>query len=113
VRNRAANPAGFVSGSPASYSIQPYTAFASQDQARAALRMERKLELGMEGHRFFDLVRWGIADADLNQYLEYEKKWRSALLAASFLNGQDNYYPIPQRQIDLMNGTLVQNSFHD
>jgi hypothetical protein len=33
---------------------------------------ERRLELAMEGHRFFDLVRWGIADQVLNPYAERE-----------------------------------------
>jgi hypothetical protein len=113
VRNRAANSAGFVPGSPATYNIQPYAAFTDEDQARVAVRMERKLELGMEGHRFFDLVRWGVANAELSNYLQYERKWRSALLPALFVPGEDDYFPIPQRQIDLMNGTLIQNGFHD
>ncbi|WP_257093428.1 RagB/SusD family nutrient uptake outer membrane protein [Sphingobacterium sp. E70] len=43
----------------AKYEVKPYLAFTSPDQARKAVRFERRLELAMEGHRFFDLVRWG------------------------------------------------------
>ncbi len=41
--------------------------------ARDAVRFERRLELGLEGHRFFDLVRWGIAADYINKYLQVEK----------------------------------------
>ena len=37
------------------------------------------LELGMEGHRFFDLVRWHIADVELNTYLQKEQQLRTYL----------------------------------
>ena len=43
-----------------------YTSFPSQDYARKAVRFERRLELAMEGQRFFDLVRWGIAATTIN-----------------------------------------------
>ena len=63
----------------------------------------------MEGHRFFDLVRWGEAEATLNKYLDYEKTQRTYLSAAHFTGSKNEYYPIPQRQIDLSNSILVQN----
>ena len=40
----------------------------TQDYARKALRHERKIELAMEGDRFFDLVRWGVAAEVMNEY---------------------------------------------
>jgi hypothetical protein len=109
VRTRASNPDGFVINSPANYVIGLYSVFSTQDEARAAVRMERKLELGMEGHRFFDLVRWGSAQIEINAYLNYEKKWRKYLADVVFSSVKNNYYPIPQHDIDLMGGKLTQN----
>jgi hypothetical protein len=113
VRARAANPAGWVKkedGSPAAnYNVALYPSFASQEDARTAVRFERRLELAMEGHRFFDLVRWGIAAETLNAYIGREKTRRSYLGTAVFTKGKNEYYPIPQEQIDLTRGALVQN----
>jgi starch-binding outer membrane protein, SusD/RagB family len=115
VRTRAANPAGFVmngAAPAATYSISNYPSFASQAEARDAVRFERKLELSGEGHRFFDLVRWGIADATLDAYLAYESARVSAtpFLGATFVAGKTEYLPIPQREIDLLGKeVLVQN----
>ena len=55
------------------------------DAARYALRLERKLELGQEGHRYFDLNRWGITVTELNRILTYEKTnpWGNALYGAA------------------------------
>ncbi len=74
VRTRAAASPVLNGGAPAAnYSVQTYkTAFPSKEKAREIVRFERKLELGMEGHRFFDLVRWGIAAEYLNN--EYFSK---------------------------------------
>ncbi len=50
----------------------------TQDYARKALRFERKLELAMEGERFFDLVRWGIASQVLIQIFCERKNMHSS-----------------------------------
>lgn len=125
VRERAANPVGWVKqidaqGRPtanpaANYVISTYDApFADADEARYALRMERKLELGMEGHRFFDLNRWGITVDELNRILTYEKTmpWGNALYGNAVVGPEDVRYPIPQRQIDLSAGKITQNEGH-
>lgn len=118
IRRRAANPEGFVvndDGTPAAnYLIGEYTvAWTDQAQARKMVRFERRLELAMEGHRFFDLVRWGIAAETLNKYLEEEKDKREYLRGATFKPGVSEYFPIPEQQIILssINGvpTLKQN----
>lgn len=118
VRARAANTDGFVKnddGTPAAnYQISTYPdsgfPFDSKENALKALRMERKLELGMEGHRYFDLQRWGIVQDELNRILSYERTELPTLYqAASTVGSEDVNYPIPQSQIDLMGGRLVQN----
>jgi len=121
VRARAANPQGFVmkidaNGLPtttpaANYLISQYTTLGTQENARLALRMERKLELGQEGHRYFDLNRWGITVTELNRALNYERTmpWGRALYGDAIVGYEDVTYPIPQVQIDLSMGILVQN----
>lgn len=116
VRARAANTAGFVKESDgttdaATYKVSTYPAFADQAYARLALRMERKLELGQEGHRYFDLQRWGTVQTDLSKILAYEKTmpWGNNLYGAATVGAEDVNFPIPQRQLDLSNGKLKQN----
>jgi hypothetical protein len=91
------------------YDVKPYPPFADQAAARKALRLERRLELGLEGFRFFDLVRWGTAKQTLDQYFKDESLRRPYLQAASFTAGRDEYLPIPQDQINLSGGVYVQN----
>ncbi|WP_106831270.1 RagB/SusD family nutrient uptake outer membrane protein [Parabacteroides pacaensis] len=98
----------------AAYKIEPYQPGVNctwtQEYARQALRFERKLELAMEGERFFDLVRWGIADKVLNdEYFAKEKEVRDYLKNAKFVKGRDEYFPIPQAQINFSGGLYKQN----
>ena len=86
-------------GPAANYVIEPYSSFASQDHARKAVRFERRLELSLEGHRFFDLVRWGVADQVINQYLTIEKVKRQPLVGASFEKDKEEYFPISDQEI--------------
>lgn len=116
VRARAANTAHWVKNPDgsfaANYSIEQYASFPSKDFATKAVRMERKLELSGEGNRFFDLVRWGVAADELNKYLNYESKYLTTKFGgASFTSGKNEYYPIPQTQIDIQGSdVLSQNS---
>ena len=55
----------------------------------------------MEGHRFFDLSRWGVADVALNNYINFESSVTPDVRGGKFVKGVNEYFPIPQRQIDL------------
>jgi hypothetical protein len=96
-----------ISGTP---KTAPYTAaFATQAEARTAVRLERALELGMEGWRFFDLVRWGIASTELNAYYNYESPMAYQVILKpkpTFTSPAMDYYPVPQQQIDLSHGFI-------
>lgn len=118
IRARAANPAGFVkeadgTTNAANYVISEYplvgAPFDTQANARRALRFERKLELGMEGHRYFDLQRWGNVVTELNRVLTYEKTQRATLYGNATVGPEDVNFPIPQQQIDITQGRLKQN----
>jgi hypothetical protein len=132
VRQRAANPSGFVylnatyNGANSMYSPQttpadnykvnvyPGGAFAGMGQAKAliAIQFERRLELAMEGQRFFDLARYdngtGSMAATLNAYVSAEKSRSGFYLVnntAVFTKGVNEYFAIPQQEIDAENST--------
>ena len=114
VRTRAAAPSGFVmddAGKPAgNYVVKQYTTpWTDKVVARLATRHERLIELGMEGHRFFDLVRWGISQSTISAYLTKESVKRSHLKDAKFASVKDDYLPIPQFVINQSGGNIKQN----
>lgn len=74
--------------------VLPKVIFEDQDQMRAAIKFERRIEFALEGERFFDLVRWGDAQTVLGP-LGYQPRNR--------------YLPLPQPVIDQSNGALKQN----
>lgn len=117
VRARAANPQYWVKEyddpgtNAANYEIALYPSFPNKDYANDAIRFERKLELGEEGHRFFDLVRWGIAAETLQAYLDYESQYLVTKFGgATFKAGKSELYPIPQAQIDIQGSDILQQN---
>ncbi len=111
VRRRAARiPPKVIGGTPAAnYRVSEYPSFTDVATARRAVQLERRLELAMEGHRFYDLVRWGIAKQTLDSYFAFEGSYLSYLRNIS-IEPRDEYFPIPQDQIDRSNGVLKQNT---
>lgn len=100
IRNRAKTGKKVKDGTAnaANYSVEPYTTIAAADLVKV-VRFERRLELAMEGHRFFDLVRWGVADQVMNAYFATEGNKRGYLKGSTFVKGKNEYFPIPQDQI--------------
>lgn len=95
----------------------------SKDEARKALRNERRLELAMEGHRFFDLRRWGMCSSTLNPFFKekpaytYEDEGEIKTQAyaeyyqreAFFNSGKNEYWPVPSNQMLYVPGLYTQN----
>lgn len=137
VRARAADPSGWVhtyidNSNPskgftttpaANYKVGLYSGqFTANGQAyaRAAVWMERQLEFGMEGQRFFDLQRHdgafggpggtGYMANVLNNYIKADTRISNPVLTgAKFTAGKNEIYPVPQSQIDIEGGKLKQN----
>lgn len=80
-----------------------------QAYARKAVRFETRLEMAMEGDRFFDLVRWGEAATTMNAYILKEQERRVYYKGAHFTSGKDEYLPIPNAQYNFSEGNYVQN----
>ena len=91
------------------YNVQPYVTFPTQAYAREAVRAERRLELAMEGQRFFDLRRWGLAyaSAAINGYIHdgvgngVEKTRVTYKATAERFIDRHLLYPLPNIQIEL------------
>ena len=90
----------------ANYKVSTYPSFPSAAYARQAIQWERRLELALEGHRFYDLRRWGILQTTLASYAAYESKKLNYVVPIA---NNDYYYPIPQAQIDRTKGILKQH----
>ncbi len=88
------------------YKIGQYANFPDAAYALRAIQWERRLELAMEGHRFYDLRRWGILQSTLAAYATYESQKLSFVVPIS---ANDYYYPIPQSQVDNSKGVLQQH----
>ena len=87
-------------------------AWSSATDARKAVRFERRLELAMEGHRYFDLVRWGNMSSHMAAYIANESATITTFGKGQVFQDKHTYYPIPLSAIDLSGGVLVQNPGH-
>ena len=109
IRERAAKPDNiiyFEDGTPAAnYLVRPYpsshAAFSNKETCIKAIHMERKLELAMEGQRFFDLVRWGgdYMNKELTAYINYEKQYLTKFYGVSAPTASKTMFPIPETEI--------------
>lgn len=113
IRSRAAGSTQMIASYPADYGVSfkvnAYTGSYSKDDAIKRVKMERRLELGMECERFFDLVRWGEAEKVLNKFYAEEIDNCNIYKDAHFTADKDEYLPIPFEQISASNGHYTQN----
>ena len=113
IRNRAKNSTQMISTYPADYGVSfkvgTYPDSYSKEDVVKIVKMERRLELGMESERFFDLVRWGDAATVLNKYYAEEIDNCNIYSEAHFTADKDEYLPIPFEQLSASNGHYVQN----
>jgi hypothetical protein len=79
----------------------PYGAYSNtQGDLLKAIRHERRVELAMEGHRWFDLVRWGVAKETMDTYKATETPEAQSHMA-TFIEGRHELFPIPSKETDL------------
>jgi hypothetical protein len=97
-------------------SLYPESYFQNKEMARKCLRWERRLEMGQEHERFFDLRRWGLLSTTLNSYFKREAKdsydgqtYAQYYKDAHFTSGKNEYFPIPYNQLYYIPGLYTQN----
>lgn len=106
VRSRARN------GNNAILPPFPYGSYGdNQADLRTAIRHERRVELALEGQRFFDLVRWGIAAQVMNAYIAGESA-EVKQYCSPFIEGKHELFPIPEIEINLSHNKLTQNPLY-
>ena len=113
IRTRAAGSTQMIGNYQNTYGVKMYVTnykgSYSKDDAIKIVKMERRLELGMECERFFDLVRWGDAATVLNKYYSEEIDNCGIYREAHFTANKDEYLSIPFSQISASNGHYTQN----
>ena len=113
IRTRAAQSTQMIGSYPSLYGVKfyctNYRGNYSKEDAIRIVKMERRLEMGMECERFFDLVRWGDAATVLNKYYSEEIDHCAIYSAAHFTANKDEYLPIPFEQLSASNGKYTQN----
>lgn len=121
IRKRAGNcaqgataikvPMNDASITHAKYNVAEYpaSAFANKDLARNAVRTERRLELALEGHRLFDLQRWGNYIDVMGKYIDREKSLVTVFNGSERPSAKNMAYPLPTIEVELSGGNLKQN----
>lgn len=119
IRQRAANSISkHIEYAADQCQISPYpeSYFATKEKARQCLRWERRLEMGQEHERFFDLRRWGLLSSTLNAYFKKEAKdsydgqtYAQYYKDAHFTKEKNEYMPIPYNQMFYIPGLHKQN----
>ena len=113
IRKRAKQSTGMIANYPSDYgvkfNISTYNGTYNQEDVLKIVKMERRLEMGMESERFFDLVRWGEAEKVLNKYFAEETNNCSIYGDAHFTANKNEYLPIPFSQVAASDGHYTQN----
>lgn len=113
IRTRAKQSVTMTSDYESKYgvkmNISNYEGSYGKDDALKIVKMERRLEMGMECERFFDLVRWGEAESVINKYYAEEANDCSIFTAAKFTKNKNEYLSIPYAQVAASNGNYTQN----